>query len=60
MREAAVVAVAGPEGTIITAFLSCRTEAVPSLIEMKRFCAETLPASMLLSAVLFRVFLLFV
>jgi acyl-coenzyme A synthetase/AMP-(fatty) acid ligase len=54
VREAAVVATAGPEGTIITAFLSCRTEAVPSLIEMKRFCAETLPASMIPDRFAFR------
>jgi amino acid adenylation domain-containing protein len=46
VREAAVVATGGEEGTVITAFLSFRTDGTPSVIELKRFCAETLPASM--------------
>jgi acyl-coenzyme A synthetase/AMP-(fatty) acid ligase len=46
VREAAVVATAAADGVVITAFLSCRTAPAPTTIEMKRFCAETLPASM--------------
>lgn len=48
IREAAVVAIKNQEqGVQIKAFVSCREEAKrPSLIELKRFCAETLPAYM--------------
>jgi acyl-coenzyme A synthetase/AMP-(fatty) acid ligase len=47
IREAAVVATADEElGVRITAFLSCREQKRPSLIEMKRFCAEHLPLYM--------------
>src|SRR5688572_449646 len=47
VKEAAVVAVPDEEaGVKITAFLSCREGAPPSLIEMKRFCAENLPLYM--------------
>ena len=47
IREAAVVATSDPEaGTRITAFLSFRDGREPSLIELKRFCAEALPLYM--------------
>jgi acyl-CoA synthetase (AMP-forming)/AMP-acid ligase II len=48
IREAAVVAV--PDDTLgvkITAFLSCREQKRPSLIEIKRFCAGHLPLYMI-------------
>ena len=48
IKEAAVVAV--PDETLgvkITAFLSSREAKHPSLIEMKRFCAENLPLYMI-------------
>jgi amino acid adenylation domain-containing protein len=54
VREAAVVASAGAEGTVITAFLSCRADPPPGIIEMKRFCAEALPASMIPDRFVFR------
>lgn len=54
IREAAVVATVDTEGTVITAFLTCKTGAAPSVIEMKRFCAETLPASMIPDRFFFR------
>jgi len=45
--EAAVVGIAGDEGaTTIKAFLSCRGDQPPSLIELKRWCAENLPMYM--------------
>lgn len=47
VKEAAVVAIPDDEGVRIRAFLSCREEKHPSLIEMKRFCAENLPLYML-------------
>ena len=48
IKEAAVVAVADEEaGVKITAFLSSRVPKHPSLIEMKRFCAEHLPLYMI-------------
>jgi amino acid adenylation domain-containing protein len=48
IKEAAVVAVPDEEaGVRIRAFLSCREEKHPSLIEMKRFCAENLPPYMI-------------
>lgn len=47
IREAAVVAVAGEDaGLRIRAFLSCREGQRPSLIQLKRFCAENLPLYM--------------
>jgi amino acid adenylation domain-containing protein len=46
VREAAVVAHADDEGVIIVAHLSSREAKRPSLIEMKRFCAENLPLYM--------------
>jgi len=47
IKEAAVVATPDEElGVRITAFLSCRDAAPPSLIELKRFCAERLPLYM--------------
>jgi L-proline---[L-prolyl-carrier protein] ligase len=48
IKEAAVVAVTDEEaGVKITAFLSSRAMKHPSLIEMKRFCAEHLPLYMI-------------
>jgi amino acid adenylation domain-containing protein len=48
IREAAVVAVPDDAlGVKITAFLSCREQKRPSLIEMKRFCAGHLPLYMI-------------
>lgn len=47
IREAAVVAVPNEEaGVKIRAFLSCREGQRPSLIQLKRFCAENLPLYM--------------
>jgi amino acid adenylation domain-containing protein len=54
IREAAVVAGASADGTVITAFLSCRPAEAPGVIELKRFCAETLPASMVPDRFVFR------
>jgi amino acid adenylation domain-containing protein len=46
LKEVAVVAIADPAaGTQITAFLACRGQAL-SIIELKRFCVENLPAYM--------------
>jgi len=48
IKEAAVVAVPDEEtGVKIKAFLSCRAERHPSLIELKRFCADNLPVYMI-------------
>ena len=48
VKDAAVVAIPDEEtGVKIKAFLSCREDKHPSLIEMKRFCAENLPAYMI-------------
>jgi amino acid adenylation domain-containing protein len=48
IREAAVVALPDADaGLRIRAFLSCRDTKRPSLIELKRFCAENLPLYML-------------
>jgi amino acid adenylation domain-containing protein len=48
VKEAAVVAIPDEEsGVKIKAFLSCREDKHPSLIEMKRFCAQNLPAYMI-------------
>ena len=48
VKEAAVVAVPDEEaGVRIVAHLSCKAQAVPSLIEMKRFCGENLPLYMI-------------
>jgi len=48
IKEAAVVAKPDEElGVKIIAFLSCREPKRPSLIEMKRFCAEHLPLYMI-------------
>jgi L-proline---[L-prolyl-carrier protein] ligase len=47
IKEAAVIAVADEEaGVKVTAHLSCKEPKRPSLIEMKRFCAENLPIYM--------------
>ncbi len=48
IKEAAVIAFPDEEaGVLITAFLSCHEAKHPSLIEMKRFCAENLPLYMI-------------
>jgi acyl-coenzyme A synthetase/AMP-(fatty) acid ligase len=48
IKEAAVVAKPDEElGVKLTAFLSCRDAKRPSLIELKRFCAEHLPLYMI-------------
>ena len=47
VKEAAVIAVADAEdGVRLKAFLSCQGAIRPSLIELKRFCLEHLPAYM--------------
>jgi acyl-CoA synthetase (AMP-forming)/AMP-acid ligase II len=47
LKEVAVIAVPDEEaGVKITAHLSCREPKRPSLIELKRFCAEHLPIYM--------------
>jgi len=46
--EAAVVATADATGDLrITAFISCEAEEPPSIIALKRFCMENLPAYMI-------------
>ena len=48
IKEAAVIAVADADAAVsIVAFLSWHGDQRPSLIEIKRFCAENLPLSML-------------
>jgi amino acid adenylation domain-containing protein len=48
VKEAAVISVSNEEnGVQIKAFLSFRGEKRPSRIELKRFCAETLPTYMI-------------
>jgi amino acid adenylation domain-containing protein len=48
VKEAAVIALPDEEnGLRIKAFLSCKREKRPSLIELKRFCADNLPAYMI-------------
>jgi amino acid adenylation domain-containing protein len=48
VKEAAVIAIANDEdGVQIKAFLSFRGEQVPSRIELKRFCADTIPTYMI-------------
>jgi amino acid adenylation domain-containing protein len=47
VKEAAVVALSDEQaGVRIKAFLSCSEAARPSLVELKRFCAEALPLYM--------------
>lgn len=48
VKEAAVIAFADDEaGNRVKAFVSCRDIKRPSLIEMKRFCSQTLPLYMI-------------
>jgi acyl-coenzyme A synthetase/AMP-(fatty) acid ligase len=48
VKEAAVIALPDEEaGVKVKAFLSCREDKRPSLIAMKRFCAENLPLYMI-------------
>jgi amino acid adenylation domain-containing protein len=47
IREAAAIALADDDsGVRIKAFLSCRGNGRPSIIELKRFCSENLPSYM--------------
>jgi amino acid adenylation domain-containing protein len=49
VREAAVISLADEvNGVRVKAFLSCRGEKNPSLIELKRFCVDNLPNYMIL------------
>jgi len=59
IKEAAVVALSDDEnGVRVKAFLSCKdAENRPSLIELKRFCAENLPIYMVPDLFAFREFL---
>lgn len=56
VKEAAVVALADDEyGVRVLAYLSCKeAEPRPSVIELKRFCAETLPSYMVPDLFAFR------
>ncbi len=48
IKEAAVIALPDEEaGVRVTAFLSCRDVKRPSIVELKRFCAENLPQYMI-------------
>lgn len=48
IKEAAVIAVADEEhGVRLKAFISCRDDKRPSLIELKGFCAQHLPSYMI-------------
>jgi amino acid adenylation domain-containing protein len=58
VAEAAVVALSDPdEGVRIRAFLSFRGETPPSIVDMKSFCADKLPAYMIPDLFTFREFL---
>jgi L-proline---[L-prolyl-carrier protein] ligase len=46
VKEAAVIALADEAGVRIRAFLSCQEGKRPSIVELKRFCAEVLPLYM--------------
>jgi len=46
IKEAAVVALQNDEGVKIRAFVSHHTDRRPSIIELKQFCAQNLPAYM--------------
>ncbi|MBI1802496.1 MAG: amino acid adenylation domain-containing protein [Chloroflexi bacterium] len=46
IKEAAVIAIQNEGGVRIKAFLSCKEGRPPSIIELKRFCAENLPIYM--------------
>jgi amino acid adenylation domain-containing protein len=46
VREAAVVAVPGPDGLVVRAHLATRDGARISLIQLKQFCAQHLPVYM--------------
>ena len=53
IREAAVVALPGPNGTAVKAHLSVRGEQRPSLIDLKTFCSRNLPLYMVPDAFAF-------
>jgi amino acid adenylation domain-containing protein len=46
IKEAAVIALQNDDGVKIRAFVSHHQESRPSIIELKRFCAQNLPAYM--------------
>lgn len=46
VKEAAVIAQSDGEGLQVKAFLSCQGEKRPSIIQLKRFCADNLPLYM--------------
>ncbi len=46
IREAAVIALSDENGVKIKAFITCRNGESPSVVELKRFCAENLPIYM--------------
>ncbi len=46
IREAAVIALSDENGVKIKAFITCRDAECPSVVELKRFCAENLPIYM--------------
>jgi acyl-coenzyme A synthetase/AMP-(fatty) acid ligase len=46
IKEAAVVALQGDDGVRIRAFISHHKDSRPSIIELKQFCAQNLPAYM--------------
>ena len=46
IKEVGVIAFSSPDGLQVKAFLSTRDGKRPSIIEMKRFCAERLPLYM--------------
>lgn len=55
VKEAAVIALSDDEhGVRVKAFLSCKEENPPSLIELKRFCTEQLPIYMVPDLFAFR------
>ena len=47
VKEAAVIALPDDEGVRVKAYISCReAEKRPTIVELKRFCAENLPIYM--------------
>jgi amino acid adenylation domain-containing protein len=47
LRDVAVIAIKSEDGVRIRAFYTSKTTAPPSVIELKRFCVENLPAAMI-------------
>lgn len=55
VTEAAVVATKDAEGGVrLTAFVACRGDTKPTLIQLKQFCAQTIPMQMIPDAFAFR------